>query len=79
MSETLRVTEELTHDKLMDKFVREVEPRIRKRAMKGYSTLNIRVFCSLHSASKYADVIEDLGFEVSIYDYFAMYKLTIKW
>lgn len=79
MSESLRITEELTHDKLMDKFVREIEPRIRKRAIKGYSTLNIRVFCSLHSASKYADVIEGLGFEVSIYGDLTMYKLIIKW
>lgn len=79
MNESLKITEGLTHDKLMDKFVREVEPRIRKRAIKGYSTLNIRVFCSLHSASKYADVIESLGFEVSIYGDLAMYKLIIKW
>lgn len=79
MSESLRITEELTHDKLTDKFVREVEPKIKKRAMRGYSTLNIHVFRSLHSASKYADVIENLGFEVSIYGDFAMYKLIIKW
>ena len=79
MSESLRITEGLTHDKLMDKFEREIEPRIRKRAIKGYSTLNIRVFCSLHSASKYADVIEGLGFEVSIYGDLMMYKLIIKW
>lgn len=79
MSETLRITKGLTHDKLMDKFVREVEPRIRKRATKGYSTLNIHAFCSLHSASKYADVIDGLGFEVSIYGEFKIYKLVIKW
>lgn len=79
MSEQLRIAERITRDKLTDKFVRKVEPRIKKRAMKGYSTLNIRVFQSLHSASKYADVIENLGFEVSIYRDFAMYKLIIKW
>lgn len=79
MSEILKITEELTHDKLMDKFVREVEPRIRKRAIKGYSTLNIHVFCSLHSASKYKDVIERLGFEVTIYGEFKIYRLVIKW
>lgn len=79
MSDQLRIAEEITHDKLMDKFVREVEPKIKKRAIKGYSTLNIRVFRSLHSASKYAYVIGDLGFKVCIYGDLAMYKLVIKW
>lgn len=79
MSEQLRIAERITQNKLTDKFVRKVEPKIKKRAMKGYSTLNIHVFCSLHSASKYADVIEDLGFKVCIYGDLAMYKLVIKW
>lgn len=79
MSESLKIAEEITHDKLTDKFVREVEPKIKKRATKGYSTLNIHVFCSLHSAIKYAYVIGDLGFKVCIYGDLAMYKLVIKW
>ncbi len=79
MSESLRITEWITHDNLMNKFEREVEPRIRKRAIKGNSTLNIRVFRSLHSTRKYARVIEGLGFEVDIHGDFSMYKLIIKW
>lgn len=31
MSESLRIAEEITHDKLTDKFVREVEPKIKKK------------------------------------------------
>lgn len=57
----------------------KINPKINKRALKGLSSLTFIMFMSQHSAIKFGEYLEKLGYNVDVHLVIFVKIFIIKW